>query len=617
MNLYWRALSYYKGEFGNILLSFAMIAVMTSSGLLVVYPVAILVDSVFGDKGVTGFVSGLFFAIAPESKVGQVWMAAGILLGLAILQQVLSMFQTLLGIRIGFAGLMRVRCDLFRKLQELSLAYHRSQPQGDAIYRLSWDTYGIQNVVQGFMQSVIVNVLTLFFMVIIMLSNNWRLTMVALVAVPVLYWTTRFYSRILQSKATEAKEVDSRLTTTIQRSASTIGLVQAFSREKDEYDRFHANVHASASAYLRLHWQEVLFWLMVGSILALCSAVVLGYGGYLVYQDQYVLNRGGEGFTMGKLTIFLGFLSQMYGPLQKLSGSTTMLAIGIAGCKRVFEVLDRDPIIKDAPDAVSLPKQPRVLELDNVIFSYREGNNVLDGVTCTISPGEMVAFVGSSGVGKTTLLNLVPRFYDPVGGSIKLGGHDLRQIKVADVRRHIALVLQENVVLPTSVKENIAYGRPDATDAQIKHAAELAGAAIFIDKLDNKFEEQVSEAGSNLSGGQRQRISIARALLTEAPVIIMDEPTSALDPQHEQLIIETLKNIKGHRTLILVSHRLSTVADCDQIFVMEAGKIIERGKHHDLIKQRGLYWQMARHQLKLEDVEPQISQIAPIKGEEK
>jgi len=330
-----------------------------------------------------------------------------------------------------------------------------------------------------------------------------------------------------------------------------------------------------------------------------------------------VLNRGGEGFTMGKLTIFLGFLSQMYGPLQKLSGSTTMLAIGIAGCKRVFEVLDRDPIIKDAPDAVSLPKQPRVLELDNVIFSYREGNNVLDGVTCTISPGEMVAFVGSSGVGKTTLLNLVPRFYDPVGGSIKLGGHDLRQIKVADVRRHIALVLQENVVLPTSVKENIAYGRPDATDAQIKHAAELAGAAIFIDKLDNKFEEQVSEAGSNLSGGQRQRISIARALLTEAPVIIMDEPTSALDPQHEQLIIETLKNIKGHRTLILVSHRLSTVADCDQIFVMEAGKIIERGKHHDLIKQRGLYWQMARHQLKLEDVEPQISQIAPIKGEEK
>ncbi len=612
MNLYWRALSYYKGEAGRIVLSFVMIAVMTASGLLVVYPMAILVDSVFGDKGVTGFVSRVFFSIAPESKVGQVWLAAGILLGLAILQQVLSMFQTLLGIRIGFAGLMRVRCDLFRKLQELSLAYHRSQPQGDAIYRLSWDTYGIQNVVQGFMQSVVVNVLTLAFMIVIMVSNNWRLTLVALVAVPILFWTTKFYGKILQSKATEAKEVDSRLTTTIQRSASTIGLVQAFSREKDEYDRFHANVHESASAYLRLHWQEVLFWLMVGSILALGSAVVLGYGGYLVYQDQYVLNRGGEGFTIGKLTIFLGLLAQLYAPLQKLSGSSTMLATGIAGCKRVFEVLDRDPIIKDAPDAVSLPKQPRVLELDNVVFSYREGNNVLDGVTCHIKPGEMVAFVGSSGVGKTTLLNLVPRFYDPVAGAIKLDGHDLRKIKVADVRKHIALVLQENVVLPTSVRENIAYGRPGASDAQIKRAAELAGAASFIEKLDHKYEEQVSESGSNLSGGQRQRISIARALLTEAPIIIMDEPTSALDPQHEQLIIETLKNIKGQRTLILVSHRLSTVADCDQIFVMEAGKIIERGRHEELIRQRGLYWKMAKHQLKLEDAETSSTGVSPV-----
>jgi subfamily B ATP-binding cassette protein MsbA len=526
------------------------------------------------------------------------------MLALGLLQQILTMFQTLLGIRIGYGGLMRVRCDLFRKLQELSLAYHRSQPQGDAIYRLSWDTYGIQNVVQGFMQSVVVNSLTLIFMVSIMFSNNWRLTLVGLTVAPVLYWTTKFYGKVLQRKATEAKEVESRLTTTIQRSASTIGLVQAFSREKDEFDRFYSNVHESASAYLRLHWQEVLFWLMVGSILALGSAIVLGYGGYLVYQDQYVLKLGGDGFTVGKLTIFLGLLAQLYGPLQRLSGSSTMLASGIAGCKRVFEVLDRDPIIRDAPGAISLAKQPRSLDLENVIFSYRTGNNVLDGVTCHIKPGQMVAFVGSSGVGKTTLLNLIPRFYDPVEGAIKLDGHDLRQIRVADVRKHIALVLQENVVLPTSVRENIAYGRPDASDEQIRKAAELAGAAIFIDKLDHKYEEQISEAGSNLSGGQRQRISIARALLTEAPVIIMDEPTSALDPQHEQLIIETLKNIKGHRTLILVSHRLSTVADCDQIFVMDAGKIVERGSHAELLSLRGLYWQMAKHQLKIEEDSP-------------
>ncbi len=604
MNLYWRALSYYKGEVTRIVLSLVMVAVMTMSGLLVVYPIAILVDSVFGDKGPTGFVSKQFFSVAPEGKVEQVFVLALMMLGLGLMQQVLSMFQTLLGIRIGYSGLMRVRCDLFRKLQELSLAYHRSQPQGDAIYRLSWDTYGVQTVL-GFLQSVVVNSLTLAFMVWIMMVNNWKLGLVSLIVAPVLYWTTKVYGKVLQKQATEAKEVESRLTTTIQRSASTIGLVQAFSREQDEYNRFTADVNASVSAYIKLHWQEVLFWLMVGSILAVGSAGVLAYGGYLVYQDQYVLKLGGDGFTVGKLTIFLGLLSQLYSPLQKLSGTGAMLATGVAGCRRVFEVLDRDPIIKDDPQSIAMPKQSRVLELDDVYFRYGDRENVLDGVTCTIKPGEMVAFVGSSGVGKTTLLNLIPRFYDPVGGGIKLDGTDLRKIKVKDVRKHTALVLQENVVLPTSVRENIAYGRPDATDAQIKHAAELAGAASFIDKLDHKYEEQISEAGSNLSGGQRQRISIARALLTEAPIIIMDEPTSALDPQHEQLIIETLNNIKGHRTLILVSHRLSTVSDCDQIFVMDAGKIVERGKHADLLKQRGLYWQMAKHQLKLEDNPPQ------------
>ena len=242
-----------------------------------------------------------------------------------------------------------------------------------------------------------------------------------------------------------------------------------------------------------------------------------------------------------------------------------------------------------------------MLSLKDVVFGYRENTAVLNGISCEIKPGEMVAFVGESGVGKTTLLSLVPRFYDPWQGSITLDGTDLRQIKVGDVRKHVALVLQENVVLPTSVRENIAYGRPGATDVQIKHAADLAGASKFIDKLDHGYDEILSESGGNLSGGQRQRISIARALLTEAPIIIMDEPTSALDPQHEQLITETLAGIKGLRTLILVSHRLSTVADCDRIFVMDAGHIVETGSHDELLAQRGLYYKMAKHQLKIED----------------
>lgn len=612
MKLIFRALGYYRGETLRITALLVMIAITAAATVAQVYPIMILVDNVFGPLKPGSWAARRFFHYAPEGKIGQIVLLTAIFFGLRMLQELLGMFQTLLGIRVGYGALMRVRCDLFRKLQQLSLAYHKSQPQGDAIYRLSWDTYGVQTVVQGFIQTTFTNVFTLIAIAATMLSQNIRLTIVSFAIAPLLFWVTKFYGKILQTKATEAKQVDANLTTTIQRSAATIGLVQAFNREADEYNQFDTAVNATTSAYIRLHWQEVLFWLAIGTVLAVSASALFGYGGYLVYQDQYVLKLGEAGFTVGALLAFLRLLDQLYGPLKVLTGSASQLATGIAGCRRVFEVLDRDPIIKDAPGAIALPKQSRTLALNDVIFGYREGNTVLNGVSCEIKPGQMVAFVGESGVGKTTLLSLVPRFYDPWQGSITLDGHDLRQVKVGDVRKHVALVLQDNVVLPTSVRENIAYGRPGATDAQIRHAAELAGAAKFIDKLDKGYEEILSESGGNLSGGQRQRISIARALLTEAPVIIMDEPTSALDPQHEQLIIETLQGIKGLRTLILVSHRLSTVADCDVIFVMDAGKIVEQGTHESLIAGRGLYYKMAKHQMKLKDDEPQIPQITQI-----
>jgi subfamily B ATP-binding cassette protein MsbA len=290
----------------------------------------------------------------------------------------------------------------------------------------------------------------------------------------------------------------------------------------------------------------------------------------------------------------------LYEPLNKLSASGTSFAGAREQVRRVFDVLDRDPIIADAADAAPLPRQARTLALEHVWFEYRDGAPVLQDIDVTIEPGQMVAFVGSSGVGKTTLLNLLPRFYDPTRGALKLDGLDARRVKIRDLRKHVALVLQEGVILPASVAENIAYGRPDSTDAQIRKAADLAGAASFIEKLPEKYDTQISESGGNLSGGQRQRIAIARALITEAPIMVLDEPTSALDPQHEQMITETLRDLKRSRTIILVSHRLSTVADCDQIFVMDEGRIVERGTHDALIAKRGLYFGMAKHQMKLE-----------------
>jgi ABC-type multidrug transport system fused ATPase/permease subunit len=254
-------------------------------------------------------------------------------------------------------------------------------------------------------------------------------------------------------------------------------------------------------------------------------------------------------------------------------------------------------VIVEKPNAIALPLQPRTLELRDVRFAYPKGTRVLDSLTARIEPGQTVAFVGASGAGKSTLLNLLPRFYDPAEGSITLDGIDIRDVSLRDLRHHVALVLQEPVMLPTTIADNIAYGRADATREQIATAARMAGAAKFIDRMPDGYDSAVAEGGANLSGGQRQRIAIARALLTEAPLVVMDEPTSALDALHERLITRTLNALKGQRTIILVSHRLSTVINADQIFLMDAGRIVEAGTHDQLILRGGLYAEMANEQL--------------------
>ena len=592
MPLYLRAIRYFRADLPQISLSLTMIGAMTLLNLLSPFPLAVLI-ALYTPESQHGFIWRAGVAVLPAAAhpvarivVLGVWM---LVIGLA--QQVLQMYQKLLDIRIGYNGLMRVRCDLFRKLQELSLSYHRSQPQGDAIYRLSWDTFGIQGIL-NFATGTLINVITLLGMAVLMFAMNWRLTLISLALIPLLLWTINRYARVLNEQATASKEVEAELTTVIQRSVAAVGLVQAFGREADEYKRFDGAVRNTVSTNMKMHWQELMYWFVLGLIFTLGSTLMIGYGGYLVYAGS---------LTVPALYLFINYLSKLYDPLRSLSASGSSLQGGVAGAQRVFEVLDRDPIITDTADSQPLPRQPRVLELDDVTFQYRPGESVLSGISVRISPGQMVAFVGSSGVGKTTLLNLLPRFYDPTGGALKLDGRDLRAVKVRDLRQHIALVLQEGLILPTTVAENIAYGRPDATPQQIESAARLAGADVFIDKLPSKYDTEVNENGQNLSGGQRQRIAIARALLTEAPIMVLDEPTSALDPQHEQMITETLRSLKRQRTIILVSHRLSTVADCDQIFVMDNGQIVEQGTHDELVAKHGLYFKMAKHQMKLEE----------------
>ena len=604
MRFYLRAIAYFREDSALIVSSLVLIALSTLASLLQPFLAGILIDAILGTKANTIWVYRAFFKLTytlgfqANDLKHQLVVLACLAVVLRVAQELLSMAQRLIGAHIGYNGLIRVRCDLFQKLQQLSIGYHKSQPQGDAIYRLSYDAGGFQTVLTVILNNVLVSAVTLVIMACLMIEMNWQLALVTLAVAPLLLATTKLFAEPLKRRWLEAKEVDTRLTTEIQRSVASIGLVQAFGREADEFHRFRTTAVDSKRANIRQAWQDSWYWLLVGTIFGLGYAIIFGYGGWMV------LNHVSDKLTVGSLSIFLAYVNQVYAPLQALSGSGANIQSGVASVQRVFEVLDRDPIIKDAPDAIHLVRKSRTLAFHGVDFEYRAGDPVLKQIDVTISPGQMVAFVGSSGVGKTTLLNLLPRFYDPTAGWIALDETDIRKVKVKDLRAHVALVLQENLILPTTVAENISYGRPDASQAQIENAARLAGAATFIEKLPERYETVISESGGNISGGQRQRIGIARALLTEAPIMVFDEPTSALDPHHEAMITQTLRSLKRQRTIILVSHRLSTVIDCDQIFVMDEGRIAEHGTHTELLARRGLYAAMAREQLRIEEASP-------------
>ncbi len=599
MRLYLRAVSYFRQDLPLVLLLLCIVLTASALGLLVAWPMAILIDSVLtAAPAKSGFVHRLFLAPLPETRLGRVVGLAVIGLALKLAQDLLSTGQAVVANKINYNGLMRVRCDLYRKLQALNLGYHKSRPQGDAIYRLSSDTFACQTILQTLITATVAAV-TLVAMACVLASRSLSLTALALSITPALAVANVVFGRRLKARSLECKENDARFTTAVQRSMANIGLVQAFGREALEFGRFEGSVRDTIRAWWRLNWQQMTYNLIVGALFGLGGAAVFGYGGYLVYRDQFATPKP-DGMTVGDLMVFTSYLGLLWGPLCTLTGFGANIQGGVAGAERVFEVLDRDPVISDRPGARPLPRQPRVLELDDVSFAYDGGAPVLRNVSATIRPGEMVAFVGPSGVGKSTLLNLVPRFYDPTGGAIRLDGHDLRDLSVADVRKHVALVLQDSVILPTTIAENIAYGRPQATTEQVREAARMAGAAEFIDPLPDGYHAQIAEGGANLSGGQRQRISIARALLTEAPFVILDEPTSALDPHHERVITDALRSLKGRRTIVLVSHRLGVVADCDRVYVMDEGRVVEQGTHDELLARRGFYYRMARHQFRLE-----------------
>ncbi len=590
MQIVLRSISYFRREYRLIALLLVLIGASVLLNLMNAWPMAILVDTVLSPTPKPNWIHTLFLAPFGEGRLNRIFGMAIVAMIIRIMSDTVIMLRKMLNYRIQYNGTMRVRTELYDKLQALSLGWHGSRSQGDAIYRLSYDSLGPWGVIDVLIGSTAASV-TLTAMIGIMLSRHVLLTVFALSFTPLLILANWYFEGRIRRRAFESKRTDALMTSTMQQAIDLIGLIQSFGREATESRRFARVVERSVAASMRLNWQENLYPLAVQVIFALGGAVIFGYGGYLVYRDQF-LRPVPNGLTIGDLIVFMAYLAQFWDPIGWVLGFTTKIQTFVASCERVFAVIDEPPAIADEPDARSLPVQKRTLTLADVSFSYSPGQPVLREISASIEPGQMVAFLGPSGTGKSTLLNLLPRFYDPTSGSVLLDGFDLRTLKLSDVRKHMALVTQGSPLFPGTIAENIAYGRADATFHEIREAAVESGAAEFILALPEQYDTLVTEGGQNLSGGQRQRLAIARALVTKAPILILDEPTSSLDLKHEQWVIETLQRLRRLRTIILVTHRIETAVDCDRIFVMQEGEIVESGIHAELLARRGLYERM-------------------------
>jgi ATP-binding cassette subfamily B protein len=492
----------------------------------------------------------------------------------------LNLASNYLFVKVGLQALLKLRTDLYAYLQSLSLKYHDARRSTDSSFRVAYDSQSIQTIYNKGFTNIFSSIMTLTGMFVVMLQFDWKLTLLSLGIVPLIVGAIYFFANRIRAESTSIQERDSAVLTQAQEGLSAIRMVHAFGREDFEVSQFRARAHESLEANLRLTLTNVKSALVIGTLMALGTAAMYYLGTLHVLAGT---------LSLGSLILFSIYLGMLYQPLQELTYTTWAMEGATAGARRCFEVLDRADDVVDAANAKAITKTAGAVSFSDVTFGYGSAQPVLTDINLSISPNQIVALVGGTGAGKSTLLSLVPRFYDPNSGNVSLDALDLRSITKKSLRSKIAIVLQDTVLFSTTIRENIAYGRPEATEDQIREAARRAQADEFISRLPGGYDSPVGERGGHLSVGQRQRIGIARAFLKNAPILLLDEPTSALDPTTEAAIMETIKELMLGRTTLIVTHRLATIHGVDRIVVLEHGRIVEQGTGSELVAKGGVY----------------------------
>jgi ATP-binding cassette subfamily B protein/subfamily B ATP-binding cassette protein MsbA len=570
MSIYRRVLAYYRPFSGQTALGLVLSLAAIGLSLLRPWPFKIIVDDILARNPNPRFGNSL-------SLIPLLCLAV---VAIQLLWGLLNLASNYLFVKIGLQALLKLRTDLYAYLQSLSLKYHDARRSNDSSFRVAYDSQSIQTIYNKGFTNIFSSVLTLIGMFVVMMRLDWKLTLLSLGIVPLIVGAIYFFAHRIRTESTSIQERDSAVLMQAQEGLSSIRMVHAFGREDFEISQFRQRAHESLQANLRLTLTNVKSALVIGTLMAIGTAAMY-YLGTLHVLDGTL--------TLGSLILFSIYLGMLYQPLQELTYTTWAMEGATAGAKRCFEVLDRADDVVDTPDAVSLENTTGAISFDRVSFGYGSAEPVLHDIDLPISSNQIVAIVGGTGAGKSTLLSLVPRFYDPSAGRITIDGRDLRSVTKKSLRSNIGIVLQDTVLFSTTVRENIAYGRPDATEEEIREAARRAQADEFISRLPGGYDNPVGERGGHLSVGQRQRIGIARAFLKDAPILLLDEPTSALDPTTEAAIMETIKELMRGRTTLIVTHRLATIHNVDQIVVLERGRIVEQGTGADLVAKGGVY----------------------------
>jgi ATP-binding cassette subfamily B protein len=566
LELYRRLLAEARPYWAHIVLIFLISLLATPLALLTPLALKIVVDSVIGSEPVPGFIRALTPELVTRSDTSLLVFAASFMVGLALARHLQELISHMLRAFTGERLVLRFRERLFRHVQRLSLSYHDSKGTADSTYRIQYDASSVQHVaIEGVIPFVTAAV-TFTSMLYIIFRLSWQLSLVALAISPVLYLIARSYRPRLRKQSREVKKLESSALSVVQEVLTAMRVVKAFGQEDREAARFVGKSQLGLRARLRLIFTESRFGLIVGVTTAAGSASALFIGARLVQSET---------MTLGELLLVMSYLTQLYEPLKTASKKAAAIQNALASAERAFGLLDEAPDVRESPEARSIDRAYGSIRFEDVSFAYgKDRLDVLEGVSFAVHPGTRLGIAGATGAGKTTLVSLLTRFYDPARGAIYLDGYDLRDYKLADLRNQFAIVLQEPVLFSTTIAENIAYARLDATMEQIVEAARAANAHEFISRLPEGYDTLVGERGMRLSGGERQRISLARAFLKDAPILILDEPTSSVDVKTEAAIMESMERLMAGRTAIMIAHRLSTLEHCDRVIRIERGVLV-------------------------------------------